>query len=436
MYDEYKGLNVAVLGFGRSGRAATDFLLAAGARVRVYAACIPQKSREDYRLRDVRFAESDFPPQFSEGLLVRSPVIRPDIPPICRSLAAGAVLTSEIELLLRHTPARVIGVTGSDGKTTTANLIARLLRQAGHRVYLGGNNGTPLLPQVKNMRAGDFAVLELSSFQLMTLSQAPARSVITNITPNHLDWHRDMAEYAGAKCRICGKQTERLLFNGEDPYLRAIGADSDAPITYFSLDGEDVLLRDRTSRTYPVPDTLRLPGRHNRLNLAAAWGAVEDLVTPAHVRAALADFYGVPHRLQYVDTVNGVRFYNSSIDTSPTRTAAALQALQTKPIVIAGGRGKGVSFTPLGDILAERATAVCLYGEAAEEIERAVAGRIPTHRFRPFAAAFHAAAELSREGDTVLLSPGCTAFDQFRDFEHRGDTFCALVEEWKGKTND
>jgi UDP-N-acetylmuramoylalanine--D-glutamate ligase len=174
-----------------------------------------------------------------------------------------------------------------------------------------------------------------------------------------------------------------------------------------------------------------LPVRHNRENLAAAYAAVREFVPVEAMQAALADFRGVPHRLQYVDTVAGVKYYNSSIDTSPTRTAAALAALGGKPLVIAGGRGKGVPFAPAADALAAHARAVFLYGEAAGEIEKAIDGRVPTHRFTDFALAFNAAAQMAKSGDTVLLSPACTAFDQFRDFEERGEFFCTLVENLK-----
>ena len=163
----------------------------------------------------------------------------------------------------------------------------------------------------------------------------------------------------------------------------------------------------------------------------AAFAASAAMLERYPALDALADFKGVAHRLQYVDTVGGVRFYNSSIDTSPTRTVAALSALEGRPIVIAGGRGKGISLEPLADVLAERASAVFLYGETGEALQRALTGRVPVHRFAAFAAAFYAAAAGARPGDTVLLSPGCTAFDQFRDFEERGERFCTLVSEWK-----
>lgn len=429
----YQGASVAVLGFGRSGRAAVDFLLPLGARVTVYATNAPPLHvMAQYRAQGVAFSIGAFPTRFAQSLLIRSPGIRPDIPTIEKSLAAGSVLTSEVELLLEHCPGRVIGVTGSDGKTTTSALIATLLKGAGKRVHLGGNNGTPLLPCVEEMTADDLAVVELSSFQLMTVERAPHVSVITNITPNHLNWHTGMEEYITAKRRIVGRNTARLVVNGACPITREIGERTHVPVTYFSVKEKTLFLTDETGeRRISVPDTFRLPGVHNLENLAAACAAVGELAALDGIEASLADFRGVDHRLQYVDTVHGVKYYNSSIDTSPTRTAAALTALGGSPIVIVGGRGKGIPFDALAGALALHAKAVFLYGEAGDEIRRALAGRVPTHRFAAFAAAFYAAAASARPGDTVLLSPGCTAFDQFRDFEERGEVFCQMVRELK-----
>ena len=428
MQKKYLGLPVGILGFGRSGRAATDFLLDRGAVLTVYDGREPNEAlRASYERRGVRFAVGAFPWRFPERLLVRSPVIRPDHPAIVASLAAGAVLTGETELFFEHCRAHIIGVTGSDGKTTTANLIALLLRGAGHTVYLGGNNGTPLLPKAEQMKATDFAVLELSSFQLMTLARSPEVAVITNISPNHLDWHCDMAEYVDAKCRIFACGAKRLVLGAS---LRGRCANESVPTSVFAATKDAFTVTDGEQvRRYPIPSTFALAGQHNRENLAAAYAAVQNEVPFQTVAAALKGFRGVPHRLQYVDTVAGVRYYNSSIDTSPSRTAAALTALDGKPIVLAGGKGKGVSFAPLKEAFGKGARAAVLYGDAAREIEAAVEGAVPTHRFDDFRAAFYAAAHMARAGDTVLLSPACTAFDQFRDFEQRGEVFCALVRE-------
>ena len=433
MREFYDKKRIAILGFGRSGKAAVDFLGVGGAELTVYDAQEPTPlERARYEARGVRFAIGPFPYCFPEEILVRSPVLRPDLLPIARAVALGAVLTSETQLFLEHCKAPVLGVTGSDGKTTTASLAACLLRGAGHTVHLGGNNGTPLLAQCDRIKPTDIVVLELSSFQLMTPGAPLCAGVITNLSPNHLNWHVDLHEYARAKCNIGANGMRFLAYNAENDALCSAVKPLSVARKSFAVQGKTILLTDASgTREYGIPRTFSLPGRHNAENLAAALALTEELGEWKATSAALADFHGVPHRLQYVDTVRGVRFYNSSIDTSPTRTAAALSALETPPIVIAGGRGKGVSFAPLGDALAQRAKAVCLYGEAGDEIEAAIGGRVCTHRHHTMEAAFYTAAALAKDGDAVLLSPACTAFDQFRDFAHRGAVFCELVQKFK-----
>lgn len=440
--------SVALLGFGRANRAVLAWLREHGGTATVYTEFpLPPEAENICAGQGIVIRVGVFPAVFPEQVLVRSPGIRPDIPAILQSVAAGALLSSEVELFMAQSPCRCIGITGSDGKTTTANLTADLLRAAGHRVWLGGNNGTPLLPAVSQMRESDIAVLELSSFQLMTTRRAPEVAVITNITPNHLNWHTDMAEYIAAKCRIFAADT-RLVLNAENALTRKIGEGKEREVIFFSssargadfatdivaasgavyASGNDVVVIEKDVRcTFSCLQSFQLPGKHNLENLLAAVGATAPFLNDTAPRIALRDFPGVAHRLQYVATVRGVTYYNSSIDTSPTRTAAALAALGTRPLVIAGGRGKGVSFAPLATALEAHAKAVYLYGEAAEEIAAALDPKFPHKVFSRFADAFFAAAGAAGVGDTVLLSPACTAFGEFRDFEERGETFCRLV---------
>lgn len=433
---------IAVLGFGRSGRSVTDWLLANGIRPTVYSDHpVDGEVARSYADHGVCFA-APWPDVLGEDILIRSPGIRPDLPAIRRACARGATLTGEVDLFLAHCPATVIGVTGSDGKTTTANMIAALLRAAGHHVLLGGNNGGALLPHLHTLGEADFAVVELSSFQLMT-APAPDIAVLTNLTPNHLNWHTDYEEYASAKCRIY-RGARRLVTNAACAATAEIGHRAAVPVSWFCnarempftpktgqdflLSEGDIIKESRTGRELPAFADFPLHGAHNRENFMAAVAAVSSYVDDEAILATARDFRGVAHRLQTVATVGGVTFINSSIDTSPTRTAAALSALAAPPIVIAGGRGKGISLAPLADTLATRAKAVFLYGETAGEIKEFLKNRIPFGHFSAFRDAFFAAARAARAGDTVLLSPGCTAFDQFRDFEERGEAFCRLVE--------
>lgn len=442
--------SVALLGFGRANRAVLEWLVARGGKATVYTD--GELKEEDLRQYAPALSfGGGLDAEVGEEILVRSPGVRPDIPAIRRALSRGARLTSETELLMALAPCRVIGVTGSDGKTTTATLAAALLRASGKRVWLGGNIGTPLLPRVGEMKREDIAVLELSSFQLMTRHKPPVAAIITNITPNHLNWHVDMAEYEAAKRNIFDEST-RLVLNAENAATARIGVTRGGEQTLFfsatekNADfatalaphagaiyavGDTVLVRENgKERAFRCLDAYRLAGRHNLENLLAAIGATAPLLREDAPREALCDFSGVPHRLQYVGEVLGVKYYNSSIDTSPTRAAAALSALGGCPLVIAGGRGKGVSFAPLAEALRRHARAVYLYGEAAGEIAAAL-GSFPHQTFSRFADAFSAAAGDATAGDTVLLSPACTAFGEFRDFEERGNAFCHLVEALK-----
>lgn len=435
--------SVAILGFGRSGQSVAEYLLSHGFLPTVYTqGAVSAPLAAALVARGVRFCPT-FPEKFPEGVLFRSPGIRPDIPPIRRAMAEGAILTGEADLFLEETRATVIGVTGSDGKTTTSNMIAALLAAQGKHVVLGGNNGAPLLSHLDVLGKTDFAVVELSSFQLMT-APSPHIAVITNITPNHLNWHLDLTEYEAAKCRIFNGGASRLVTNAACEKTRAIGARAALPVTWFGeacpsgdcvcIEGASLRIEMQKRReTVSVFDDFLLPGHHNRENFAAAVAALFEHVSTDDILHTARTFCGVRHRLEHVATVGGVTYINSSIDTSPTRTAAALGALACRPIVIAGGRGKGLDLTPLADLLASRACAAILYGDTAQEIARAIRARVRCACFTAFADAFRAAADLAKEGDTVLLSPGCTAFGEFRDFEERGDTFCRLVEELKKK---
>lgn len=436
-------LSVAVLGFGRSGRAVTDYLLSLGCRPSVYAQGeVDEELKHNYIANGVSFM-GDFPEEFPESVLFRSPSVRPDHPAILRALAHGAHLTGEVDWFMSHTNATVIGVTGSDGKTTTAHMIAQILATAGKRVVCGGNNGVPLLPHLHTLGEEDFAVVELSSFQLMT-APAPDVAVITNLTPNHLNWHTSYEEYLAAKCRIL-QGASRVVLSADCAECLLVGKRTPTPVlwhslcedlaftpetdaVFFTLQGDNLLVHEKDEvYTLPVLRSFSLPGAHNRQNLMAACGATWGIAHGCDLITTATRLQGVAHRLEHIADVGGVAYINSSIDTSPTRTAAALSAMETPPIVIAGGRTKGIPLDALADSLAVRGKAVFLYGEAAGEIERLLAGRVYAEKFVLFADAFAAASRYARAGDTVLLSPGCTAYDQFENFEERGKCFAQMV---------
>lgn len=449
-----RGLSAALFGFGRAGRAAADFLLDAGALVTV---CdereIDPAAAAPFSARGARFVTGPFPTDVGADLVVRSPGLRPDCPAILAAVAAGGRLTSETELFLANTRALTVGVTGSDGKTTTATLTAALFRAAGRRTFLGGNVGTPLLPVAESMTPDDVAVLELSSFQLMTVRRSPHVAVLTNLTPNHLDWHRDMAEYAAAKQNVFRHGAGRLVLPADDPAVTDMAREYTGERVYFSDDtaaffpahhhrvfarGGALVYRAPAGETrYPGLAAFPLVGAHNRRDLMAALAAAAPCITPQRFEKTVPTLAPVPHRMTAVGRAAGVTFVDSSIDTTPSRTAATVAAFGGARLhILLGGRGKNVSFSPLAAAFAGRDVKAYLYGEAADEIEKALQNGVFYTRYATFETAFFAAARAARPGETVLLSPACTSFDAFCDYEERGARFCTLVQAFRAEREE
>ena len=360
-----------------------------------------------------------------------------------------ARLTSEMEVFFEVCPCPIIAVTGSDGKTTTTTLISEFLKEAGLNVYLGGNIGRPLLPDVDGMTAEDVAVVELSSFQLMSMDRSPNVAVFTNLSPNHLDYHHTMEEYTSAKLNIfCHQKPEdRAIFNYDNDITRSLAKTAVGQAMLFSRKQrleEGVYLRDGaiwlTNRmgsreVLPLTD-IQIPGVHNIENYMAAIAAVDGIVPDKCVRAVAQRFTGVEHRIELVRELDGVRYYNDSIGTSPTRTMACLDSFDQKLILIAGGYDKGVPFTQLGVEIVRQVKALILTGDTAPAIKKAVEeaeGYIESGlqliETEDLATAVSAAREIAREGDVVVLSPACAAFDRFKNFMERGKVFKQLVND-------
>lgn len=370
------------------------------------------------------------------GVIFRTPSIRPDHPALTAARQAGAIVLTEVALLLSLATADIFCITGSDGKTTTAMMSAAMLKAAGRRVYLGGNIGTPLTARVFDMCPTDALVLELSSFQLMDMSPPKGRCAITNITENHLDWHRDMAEYTAAKANILGGGRAVLGVGcpsslGKGDAIRVTHGDLGAAHAVFS-DGGAVYSQEsgRCTRLFSA-DALCIPGRHNLENAMTAAALTMDAAGPEAIEAALTRFAGAPHRTSYVGCFRGSACYDSSIDTTPARTATTLRAFPRPPVVILGGRDKNLSYDALADVLLSRARAVVLCGESAEKIkaalERADFGHtLPQRQAATLDEAVALAFSLAEGGAPILLSPAATSFDQFRNYSERGDAFAAL----------
>lgn len=461
------GKTVTVVGIGISNRPVVDFLLSIGCRV----SARDKKSAEELGESAVQLREmgvelhlgADYLEQIDEEYIFKAPGLRYDLPQLQQAVARGSVLTSEMQVFLALCPAPVFAVTGSDGKTTTTTLCYQMLREEFRKtrpqaqVFVGGNIGKPLLPQIAQISSRDAVVLELSSFQLHTMPCAPHRAAITNLSPNHLNWHTDMEEYIAAKCNIFQNQQadDRLILNYDNDVTRRIGEQSGKNnIIWFSrtqspkpvsapvvtLCGDTITLCHPSGEKEALLSTadILLPGNHNVENYMTAIAMTMDAVSAQTVRTVAKTFSGVEHRCELVREKDGVKYYNSSIDSSPTRTIAAVSAFapEQKLVVILGGYDKHIPFDPLGEPLAAHARAVVLTGATAPKIADAlsrcpafVQANIPTVTEPDFHAAVDRAAALAQCGDAVLLSPACASFDAFPNFEVRGNTFKAHVQK-------
>ena len=386
-----------------------------------------------------------------QDVIFRTPGLRPDAPELEAARARGSVITSEMEVFFQVCPCPIIAVTGSDGKTTTTTIIAELLRAAGHTVHVGGNIGHPLLAEAGSIRPTDWAVLELSSFQLMTMTRSPHIAVLTNLAPNHLDVHKSMEEYVWAKENIFRHQQpgDIAVFNLDNAITRELSAHAPGRALYFSrqaepengvfLRGDAVISRrDGHERQIMTTEDIRLPGVHNVENYMAAIAAVDGLVPDDVIRTFARAFNGVEHRIELVRTWRGVRFYNDSIASSPSRTIAGLRSFKEKVILIAGGYDKHIPFDVLGPEVVEHVKLLILCGATADKIRAAVEqapGYRPGHPeildVTPFQRAVETARDRAVPGDVVTLSPACAAFDQFKNFMERGKTFKAIVNSWQ-----
>lgn len=464
--ENIKGKRVALLGAGISNMPLAAFLTERGAILTVRDQKTETELGERAELLRNLGAElilgDDYLNDFTEDVIFRSPGIRPDIPSLAEAVSAGKILTSEMEAFLSIHPCPTYAVTGSDGKSTTTTLISLMLRRAlgDERVFLGGNIGEPLLHRYPLMKPDSAVAVELSSFQLMTIDAPLESAVITNITPNHLNWHTGMEEYIEAKKRIL-RHTKRAVLNYDNDVTRNIGLElKDTPVTWFSKkpvphavmkEGNSAVYLENGGMWYLVSPNaeprhlvdvrnIMLPGMHNVENYMAASASVIDVVTPEQIRAVAVTFGGVRHRLEFVREKDGVKFYNGSIDSSPTRTAAALSALGERPIVvICGGYDKKIPFELLAEAVLSRKNVhtLVLTGATAEKIADAVK-QSPLYENRVaegfrmlheprFDEAVRLAANTAKPGDTVLLSPACASFDAFPNFEVRGDHFKDLV---------
>ena len=451
-FEKLKGRKVLVLGVGVSNRPLVRLLLRYGIDV----TCCDKTPREKLDGEVLELEAAGARLHLGEGYLdglqgdvvFRTPGLHPDTPQIKALREGGAVVTSEMEAFFEVCPASIIAVTGSDGKTTTSTLISELLKKQGFKVWLGGNIGTPLLDKADEMRPEDKVVLELSSFQLMYFPFSSHVAVITNLAPNHLDIHKDMEEYVRAKENLYLHQgpEDVLILNMDNEITHSFVPKARGKVLEFSRRGEPergvflkdgVLWRkgDTVTKIMGQSDIL-LPGLHNVENYMAAILAVGDLVTDETIRAVARSFGGVEHRIELVRVKDGVRYYNDSIASSPSRTTAGLRSFTQKVILIAGGYDKHVPFEPLGPEIVEHVKILVLTGATAPKIEAAVLaapnyvpGSPEILHEEDFYEAVRLASRVAKEGDVVILSPAGPAFDKFKNFMVRGKEFKKTVME-------
>ena len=461
--ERFEDKKVILLGAGVSNLPLAEFIAFFGAKVEIR----DKKTREELgetaavleKTRAVLVLGENYLENMEADYIFRSPGFRPDLPELKEAVQNGAKLTMEMEMFMELRPAYTVGITGSDGKSTTTTLVYEMLKKAygEDRAYLGGNIGFPLLHRVCEMDENCFASVELSSFQLMTVDAPADVAVITNISPNHLNWHTDMQEYIDAKAKLL-RGAKRAILNFGCEITRNLGKKLDCPVFYFSKDKipEDALLEKDCSICFEGDDVIffekktgkkekimergdiLLPGLHNAENYMTAAAALYGTVGFEDVKAVAKVFGGVKHRLELISRKNGVFFYNSSIDSSPTRTAAALSAIKDKKInLICGGYDKNIPFEPLAAAIAEAGNvkSVTVTGATADKILAAIdtceifdKEKIKVVRKNGFEEAVKHASSIAESGEAVLLSPACASFDAFKNFEERGERFREIVD--------
>ena len=442
-FESLKGKRIAVLGLGVSNRPLVRLLLEYGCDV--LGCDRTPRERLDAEVLELEQAGcrlhlgEQYLEDVEADVVFRTPSMHPGFLEDIRR--KGAAVTSEMEVFFEVAPCHLIAVTGSDGKTTTTTLISEMLKAAGKTVWLGGNIGTPLLPLVRQMKSGDFAVVELSSFQLMDMKRSPQRALITNLAPNHLDIHKDMEEYVEAKKNIFRYQDENglLVLNADNAITASFRGNGET--RFFSRLGKaHVCLEDgvicRGGEPVLQASDILIPGVHNVENYMAVIAMVEGLVPDGVIRQVAKTFGGVEHRIELVRIKDGVKFYNDSIASSPSRTIAGLRSFPEKVILIAGGYDKHIPYDVLGPEICAHVKKLFLGGATGEKIRAAVENcpefdenTLEIVDCASFEPAVRAAAAAAKPGDVVLMSPASAAFDQFKNFMVRGEFYKNLVKE-------
>ena len=445
---------VAVIGLGVSNLPLLDYLHEKKAKVTVFDQRtidqIPKEVMDIITQNSFEFSLGENYLSKLQGfdLILRSPSCLPTIPELVAEAERGALVTTEIELLIKMCPAKIIGVTGSDGKTTTTSLIYAILKEAGYNTWLGGNIGIPLFTKLPEMESDDIVVLELSSFQLMEMNVSPSISVITNITPNHLNIHKDYEEYIDAKKNIFKYQDENgiLVLNYDNEITKECGKEANGKVIYFSsqeklengyIVDEGVIkeCEDGVRKHIMECKSAKLRGIHNYQNICTALAATKTLVDTEKAVETIKEFNAVEHRLEFVREVNGIKWYNDSASSSPTRTISGINAFEGEEIIlIAGGYDKNLDYTPLAKPVVDNVKALILMGQTSNKIFDAVTieiekqnKNVKIYMCNSLQEVMDTARRIANPGQVVLFSPGSASFDMFKNAYDRGNQFKNLV---------
>lgn len=450
-----KGKRVAVIGLGVSNIPLIDYLHNLMAKVTVFderdISKLDEKTVNKIEGYGFELVTGKNALHFLRGynIIFRSPSCLPTTLQLVSEQKRGAIVTSEIEMLMNTCPCKIIGVTGSDGKTTTTTLIYEILKKKGYNCHLGGNLGIPLFTKVREFNENDIVVLELSSFQLMGMEVSPDIAVITNISPNHLDKHKSYEEYIEAKKTIFNYQDKNgiVVLNYDNDITREFKNEAEGKVIYFSSkekledgiiydDGMIKSCEDGVRKHLLNVKNVHLRGIHNYENICAAIAATSSLVDSKTQVEAIEEFKGVEHRLEFVREINGVKWYNDSIGTSPTRTSAGLNSFDEKIVLIAGGYDKNLDYEPLAKPILEKVSKLVLFGNTTTKIYDAVIKELskkdptavfPIYKHKTLEQVVNRAYKIAEPGEVVLFSPASASFDMFKNFEERGEKFKELV---------
>ena len=442
---------VAIIGMGVSNIPLLDYFYDKNAKVTVFSTNVLSdeimEKINKYRY-EVELGEDNLSRLKGFDIIFRSPSALPTKHEFQSAVKKGAILTSEIEMVLKLAPCKIIGVTGTEGKTTTTSLIYEICKKAGYNCFLGGNIGKPIFTKINQMKPEDIVILELSSFQLMGMTVSPNIAVVTNIFPDHLNVHKSYEEYQDAKKSIFRNQTEEgiVILNKDNEITEKFADEVKGKVIFFSstkklkngyvYDREDGFIKKCTNGKCEKilnKNDIKLRGIHNYENICSALAATETVASKEAQIEAVKNFKGVEHRLEFVREIDGVKYYNDSIGTSPASTIAGLNAFDENIILLAGGSDKGLDYKEIGEVIAKKVGTLILTGPTAQKIEEATKQALSEEKSikiihtNNLEESVKVAKEKARSGDIVLLSPASASFDAFKNFEERGNYFKTLV---------